>query len=88
MPNRFRFLKFAACAALCALPLAALAQSGSALRFDGSDDYVRVPDDASLDLTTGCTIAAWVYLESYTEWASLVTKGGVVDDGGALTANN
>lgn len=88
MPKHFRFLKLAACAAICALPCVAWTQSGTALRFDGNDDYVVVSDDASLDLTTGCTIAAWVYLESYTEWASLVTKGGVVDDGGALTPNN
>jgi hypothetical protein len=48
---------------------------GSALAFDGSDDYVIVQDHPSLDLTSSFTIAAWIYLEEYTEWASLVTKG-------------
>jgi hypothetical protein len=47
----------------------------SALSFDGRADYVMVPDDPSLDLQNSFTIAAWIYLEEYTEWASLVTKG-------------
>lgn len=49
--------------------------SGSALSFDGQDDYVLVPHDPSLDLQNSFTIAAWIYLEGYTEWASIVTKG-------------
>ena len=48
---------------------------GSALYFDGQDDYVLVSDNPSLDLHSSFTIAAWIYLEEYTEWASLVTKG-------------
>ena len=48
---------------------------GSALSFDGQDDYVMVPDHPSLDLQNSFTIAAWIYLEDYTGWASLVTKG-------------
>jgi hypothetical protein len=48
---------------------------GSALFFDGQDDYVLVNDDPSLDLENSFTIAAWIYLESYRGWASLVTKG-------------
>ncbi|MBB6646633.1 LamG domain-containing protein [Halobellus ruber] len=31
-----------------------------AAAFDGSDDYVNVPDDPSLDLTGALTLAAWV----------------------------
>jgi hypothetical protein len=50
--------------------------AGSALAFDGQDDYVLVEDDPSLDLQNSFTIAAWIYLEEYTEWASIVTKGG------------
>ena len=49
---------------------------GSALAFDGQDDYVWVQDHPSLDLQHSFTVAAWIYLEEYTEWASLVTKGG------------
>jgi hypothetical protein len=33
---------------------------GGALSFDGSDDWVTIADHASLDLTTGMTIEAWV----------------------------
>ena len=51
-----------------------------ALYLDGVDDYIMVPDHPSLDMTTGFTVAAWVYMESYVEWASVVTKGGVPDE--------
>ncbi len=52
----------------------------SALSFDGVDDYVLVPDNLSLDMTDGFTITAWIYLNDYTEWASVVTKGGFFGD--------
>lgn len=35
-------------------------KSRSGLIFDGVDDSVAVPDSASLDLTTGMTLSAWV----------------------------
>src|SRR3989338_4761919 len=35
-------------------------QYGGALSFDGTNDYVNVPDAASLDLTSW-TISAWVF---------------------------
>ncbi|MBN1527628.1 MAG: LamG domain-containing protein, partial [Thermoleophilaceae bacterium] len=34
---------------------------GSALTFDGVNDWVTVPDAASLDLTNRATLEAWVY---------------------------
>ncbi|MFC2095150.1 LamG-like jellyroll fold domain-containing protein [Candidatus Bipolaricaulota bacterium] len=34
-----------------------------ALSFDGVNDYVSVPDDASLDVTSGLTVEAWVKLD-------------------------
>ena len=34
---------------------------GRALTFDGSGDWVTVPDDPTLDLTTAFTLEAWVY---------------------------
>jgi RHS repeat-associated protein len=37
-----------------------LGKSRSGLVFDGVDDSVAVPDSASLDLTTGMTLSAWV----------------------------
>ncbi|MGD9900056.1 MAG: LamG-like jellyroll fold domain-containing protein [Calditrichaceae bacterium] len=54
--------------------------SGYSISFDGIDDYVQIQDDPSLDMTMSFTIAAWVYLEDYVEWASIVTKGGFDGD--------
>ena len=34
---------------------------GSALDFDGINDYVEVADSSSLDITSSITISAWVY---------------------------
>jgi hypothetical protein len=34
---------------------------GGALSFDGVNDWVTIPDAASLDLTTGMTMEAWVH---------------------------
>jgi len=34
---------------------------GSALQFDGTNDWVTVNDSESLDLTTGMTLEAWVF---------------------------
>lgn len=48
---------------------------GSALAFDGRDDYVMVKDHPALDLQNSFTIAAWIYLGGYREWGSIVTKG-------------
>jgi hypothetical protein len=38
--------------------------NGSALEFDGIDDYVEIPDDQSLDITQGGTIEGWFKLNS------------------------
>lgn len=55
--------------------LAASNAGGWALALDGDGDFVQVPDAPSLDMTDGLTIAAWIYLDEYTDWASVVTKG-------------
>ncbi len=34
---------------------------GSGIRFDGSNDYVSVTDNNTLDITSGITLSAWVY---------------------------
>jgi hypothetical protein len=57
--------------------------SGSALRFDGADDYIVIPDFPSLDVAEGLTIMGWVYLEEHpdqTEWNDfrfIVGKPGI-----------
>ena len=35
-------------------------QHGQAIRFDGTGDYATVPDNASLDISSAITMAAWV----------------------------
>jgi len=47
---------------------------GGALSFDGIDDAVSVPDSASLDLTNGMTIEAWVYPTSVTGFRTVAFK--------------
>jgi len=51
---------------------------GWALGFDGTDDYVKVPDDPSLDITDEITIAIWVKsnipASSYSKDVGLLSK--------------
>jgi hypothetical protein len=47
---------------------------GAALRFDGVDDMVRVADAASLDLTSGMTLEAWVQPTTLSGWRSVIMK--------------
>jgi hypothetical protein len=54
-----------------------LGRYGAALSFDGVNDWVTVTDAASLDLTTGMTLEAWVYpTVSPTAWRTVVAKEG------------
>jgi len=48
---------------------------GEALNFDGTNEYVEVPDDSSLSITGEITIEAWVKQTSVESWAAIVTKG-------------
>jgi len=48
---------------------------GSALSFDGVNDWVTVNDSASLDLTTGMTLEAWVYpTATMSSWRNVLLK--------------
>jgi len=47
---------------------------GRALSFDGSNDRVDVPDAASLDLTTGMTLEAWVKPTTNVGWRTVLLK--------------
>jgi hypothetical protein len=47
---------------------------GGALSFDGSNDIVNINDSASLDLTTGMTIEAWVRPTTGTNWRTILMK--------------
>jgi hypothetical protein len=50
-------------------------QLGSHLRFDGTNDYVDVADNAALDITSTITLEAWVWQTMRTSWATVITKG-------------
>jgi hypothetical protein len=47
--------------------------SGSALVFDGVDDYVLIPDSNSLDINDTITIIAWIKTNALTR-QSIITK--------------
>ena len=47
---------------------------GSALVFDGANDWVAVSDAASLDLTAGLTLEAWVFPTVSTGWRTVILK--------------
>jgi chitodextrinase len=47
---------------------------GSGLTFDGTNDWVTVPDAASLDLTSGLTVEAWVRPTTTTGWRTVLLK--------------
>jgi PKD repeat protein len=46
--------------------------SGRALQFDGENDWVTVNNSASLDLSTGMTLEAWVYPTALTDGGKTV----------------
>lgn len=50
---------------------------GHALKFDGTDDYIEVPDSSSLDITEEITIEAWIKPDSVAprpDWSPVVVK--------------
>ena len=49
-------------------------KTGGALTFDGVNDLVTIADKASLDLTTGMTLEAWVRPTANSTWRTVVTK--------------
>ena len=47
---------------------------GKAMRFDGTNDIVTVADSASLDLTTGMTLEAWVRPTALSTYRPVIVK--------------
>ncbi|MEM2987857.1 MAG: LamG domain-containing protein, partial [Candidatus Bathyarchaeia archaeon] len=47
---------------------------GKALKFDGVDDYVQVPDSASLSPTSALSVFAWVKPEAVNDYKAIVAK--------------
>jgi len=48
---------------------------GTGLSFDGVDDYVEVPDSASLDITKEVTVEAWIYPRKLDVYGGGISKG-------------
>ena len=44
------------------------------MSFDGSNDYVSVPHDPTLDITGDITISTWIYLNEGAIYEAIVTK--------------
>ena len=51
-----------------------LGKYGGALSFDGVNDWVTINDSASLDLTNGMTLEAWVQPTTFANWKSVILK--------------
>ncbi len=49
-------------------------QSGSALSFDGVNDFVSVPDASLLDATTAVTVEAWIYPRATGDYNVFIAK--------------
>src|SRR3954462_7824525 len=47
---------------------------GRALTFNGTNNYVSVPDSAPLDLPTGLTLEGWVNMTGGQSWRSVIFK--------------
>ena len=47
---------------------------GSAMDFDGSDDYITVSDNASLDITTALSGSAWINTDDIDNYISIYAK--------------
>jgi len=48
---------------------------GRALKFDGVDDYIQIPDDKSLHLPEGLTVTAWINVTVSSNHAAICWKG-------------
>ena len=44
------------------------------INFDGNDDYIRILEHASLDLTENYTLEAWIFPESFSWLAGIISK--------------
>jgi len=60
---------------------------GNALDFDGIDDYVRVPSDASLFTTKAVTWMVWIYCDTITTRHHMIAVGGAVKARSYVDAN-
>ena len=49
---------------------------GGALEFDGTDDFVAIPNEGQFDIAGSITVSAWIRVGSFSKpWQAIVTKG-------------
>ncbi len=49
---------------------------GTTLEFDGTDDYVSIPDESDYDFTDSLTIEAWIKVNAFDKvWQAVINKG-------------
>jgi hypothetical protein len=60
------------------------AKKGTALRFDGNDDYVEIP--SGVWFNGDFTVEAWVYVRSYNRWSRLFDFGNGTGSDNVLLA--
>ena len=44
------------------------------INFDGNNDYILIPDHTTLDLTENYTLEAWIFPESFSWLAGIISK--------------
>jgi sugar lactone lactonase YvrE len=60
--------------AFTTLPPSGYSTLTNALDFDGTNDRVTIPDNASLDMTSNYTLEAWIYPTRFNDAAGLIDK--------------
>ena len=67
-------------------------KSGTALSFDGADDYVKIPEAQSLNLSSTLTVSAWINNQASTDsspsqdhYRIIASKGWAPDNSGSWT---
>ena len=55
-------------------------QFGNALSFNGTTNFVSIPDAATLDLSIAGTVEAWVRMSSASRWNAVLAKGNSNSD--------
>ena len=77
--------------------LGSLVDPRNAIDYDGSDDHVHIGDNASIDLSTQGTLEAWIYIDTFQDYAGIIHKGDLttftdeaysLQFGGPILANN
>ncbi|MDD2696895.1 MAG: LamG domain-containing protein, partial [Candidatus Pacebacteria bacterium] len=61
---------------------------GSALAFDGTNDYVACSNNSILNPTTAITVGAWVKPKTYTSWDGIVSKWSTAGNRGYILLLN